>query len=545
MYILKNALRSIGRAKGRNILIGIIALIIAISACVALSIKESANTAREDTLNSMSITAQISLDRTSLMSQFSPQGGGSFDRDGMKEMLQNNSGLTLEEYNKYAESSSVSLTYYSISASLNATDDLEPVDTMGIFSKDDENETQGDNPFGGKGMQMPSKGGFGGKMGNQGDFTVVGYSNDTAMTDFASGAASITSGAVFDEGTQENNCIISEELATYNNLEVGSEITLANPNDDTVTVTLSVVGIYKNNSESNDFMGGFSTAGDSANKIYMSYNALNSIIEASKESAEEVTDEKTGLTTTTAIQGEISYTYVFKNIDDYNSFLTDVKTLGLDESYTVSSSDITNFENSLTPLNNLSKMATYFLAVVFGIGAIILIVINIFNIRERKYEIGVLTSIGMKKSKVALQFVTELFVITLAAIIIGAGIGAVASVPVTNTLLAAQIESNKNTSANIEENFGRDFMGGKGGMMQPPGGNNDFMPSINGGGMSGGFKGLMQDTSNYISQVSYSTNLNVVLQLIVVGVLLTLISSLAAVLFIMRYEPLKILSSRD
>ena len=38
MYIIKNALRCIGRAKGRNILIGIIALVIAVSACLGLSI---------------------------------------------------------------------------------------------------------------------------------------------------------------------------------------------------------------------------------------------------------------------------------------------------------------------------------------------------------------------------------------------------------------------------------------------------------------------------------------------------------------------------
>ena len=53
------------------------------------------------------------------------------------------------------------------------------------------------------------------------------------------------------------------------------------------------------------------------------------------------------------------------------------------------------------PLKNLSTFATYFLIVVLIIGAVILIVLNIFNIRERKYEVGVMTAIGMKKGKVA------------------------------------------------------------------------------------------------------------------------------------------------
>ena len=552
MYILKNALRSISRAKGRNVLIGIIALIIAVSACVALSIKESANTAREDTLSTMSITAQISVDRTSMMSDFKGGDFGSFDRDSMKDLLQNTNDLTLEEYEKYAAANSVSSSYYSLSASLNASGDLEPIDTKGTFSSSQNSENTQSNrpndlPFMGGG-----KGGFSGMRGNQGDFTVVGYSSDDAMTDFTSGNSSIVEGAVFEVGTESYSCIISEDLATYNNLSVGSEIVLANPNDEEVTVTLNVVGIYKNNAETSSVgMGGFSTSTDRANQIYMSYNALSKIIAASEENASDVTDEKTGLTTTTAIQGQLSYTYVFKNVESYEAFDGEARALGLSEDYAISSQDLNAFEQSLTPLNNLAQMATYFLIVVFAIGAIILIVINIFNIRERKYEIGVLTSIGMKKGKVALQFITELFIVTLAAIIIGAGIGAAASVPVTNALLESQIASNQAGKADIEQNFGRDSASGKGGMMEFPGGFGGDMsdiPSAPGGfsgGLKGGFENIMQSTSNYITQVSYSTNLTVILQLIVVGIALTLISSLAAVLFIMRYEPLKILSNRD
>ena len=100
-------------------------------------------------------------------------------------------------------------------------------------------------------------------------------------------------------------------------------------------------------------------------------------------------------------------------------------------------------------------MAGYFLAVVFGIGAIILVVLNIFNVRERKYEIGVLTAIGMKKAKVATQFLVESFVVTIIALVIGAGIGAVSSVPVTNTLLASQIEAQSSNMMQTEASFGR------------------------------------------------------------------------------------------
>ena len=48
-------------------------------------------------------------------------------------------------------------------------------------------------------------------------------------------------------------------------------------------------------------------------------------------------------------------------------------------------------------LNNLSKFALTLLIVV-------LVVITLLNVRERKYEIGVLTAIGANKVKVAAQF---------------------------------------------------------------------------------------------------------------------------------------------
>ena len=101
----------------------------------------------------------------------------------------------------------------------------------------------------------------------------------------------------------------------------------------------------------------------------------------------------------------------FALIDDYNSFDSQARELGLDEVYTISSADINAYEQSLIPLNNLSTMAGYFLIVVIAIGALVLIILNIFSVRERKYEVGVLTAIGMKKWKVATQFIVEILII--------------------------------------------------------------------------------------------------------------------------------------
>ena len=46
-------------------------------------------------------------------------------------------------------------------------------------------------------------------------------------------------------------------------------------------------------------------------------------------------------------------------------------------------------------------------------------VINMINIRERKYEIGVFRTIGMSKLKLTMQFVLELLIISTMSLIIG------------------------------------------------------------------------------------------------------------------------------
>ena len=243
------------------------------------------------------------------------------------------------------------------------------------------------------------------------------------------------------------------------------------------------------------------------------------------------------------ITGTLSATYSFVDTDAYYVFEEEVRTLGLSEDYTVSSSDISSFENSLAPLNTLSTMAGWFLIVILIIGGVILVVLNIFNVRERKYEVGVLTAMGMKKWKVATQFMCEILVVTMIAVMIGAAVGAVSSVPVTNALLEGQVQSQNNQQSQLEENFGRpgDFGGGF------PGGSMGGMPSDFPGNLGGNnpFGDMLNGAADYITEVDSAMNLTVVFQMIGVGLLLTLVASAASVLFIMRYDPLKILANRD
>ncbi len=558
MYIIKNALRCIGRSKGRNILIGIIVLVISVSACIGLSIRQASENAKQETMDNMLITATINFDRQSMMSQMGEGVGGNrgeqphFDRDQFAQMMGNSQALSLDEYKTYAQAESVKDFYYVATMSVNGDDDFLPVST--VSSSEDETareaktEASRMDGMGGKPGFPGGQGGFGGMGMTQSDFTLKGFSSDLAMTDFQSGTASIVEGSVFEEGTDSLDCIISRELALYNSLQVGDVVTITNPNNEEETYELTITGLFTDSSANENSFSpmGFSST-DPANMIYVSYNALSKIVDSSSEVSQVVTDETTGVETETVLVSTLSATYVFADAEDYYSFESEVRELGLDESYIVNSADITAFENSLAPLKTLGSMAGWFLLIILIIGAVILVVLNIFSVRERKYEIGVLTAMGMKKSKVAVQFITEIFMVTIVAVIFGIIIGGVSSVPVTNALLQNQVASQQTKLENMESNFGRPggFMGSE--MGNPP--DRGDMAGISDNMPQGGFRDMFSQAGDavgkYVTEINSAMNLTVVFQMFGIAILLIIFAGMGSVLFIMRYEPLKILANRD
>ena len=527
MYIMKNAWKSIIRNKGRNIMILIITLVIAVTACVSLSIREAAETAKEETAKNLTISAQLTFDRTSAMQNMQEERENEgFDRKRFDFDSLGGSSLTLDDYMKYTEYLSGNDSYYYVvTTSMNGNDSLLPYgteETEENRSSDMPDMDRQDKPEGGlKGMAS-------------GDFTLTGYSSyDALMTMFGEdGSYTIEEGEMFDEKDASYTCIVSNELAMYNNLNVGDILTLENPNYEGETYDFVISGIYAN-AAADEGNSPFSRS-DPANNIYLNTAALSALCEASESAGNMVAGEDGEEMVSAAVTGEVTFTYVFSAVDEYENFKEKAEEAGLPDQYVLSSNDLSAYENSLMPLNTLSTMTGWFFLIVLVIGGIILVVINMFNLRERKYEVGVLSAIGMKKHKVIAQFVCELFLITFSAIVLGAGIGASLSVPVTNTLLEAQVEKTEASAQQINNNFG--FKGG------------DPGEGRFGGGEAQGERPVMEGTpgrmADYIDTVSSATDLNVLFQMILVGALLTVLSSIAALITILQYEPLQILSSR-
>ena len=141
------------------------------------------------------------------------------------------------------------------------------------------------------------------------------------------------------------------------------------------------------------------------------------------------------------------------------------------------------------------------------------------NIRERKYEIGVFRTIGVSKFKLTMQFVLELLIVSIIMLIIGTTIGSYLSKPVGNSLLRNEIEDAKVQNEETSNNFGK---------KEPM----DMMFRDN-------IKVQEIDTINAV------VDIKVVIELLEIGIILTLISSLASMISIQRFSPLTILKERS
>ena len=574
MFVLKNAWRSVVRGKGRNALIVVVVAIIAAAATIGLAIRNAAETARAEGLASTSVTATIGVDREAMMASASESATGSSgegsdsgkpDVDAMRAALDRDA-LTLADYRKYAKASSVLVdTYYTETTSVNATDGFQPVESTTSNTAGASESPSGDS---GDSVGFGMEGGRNGGGMDSGDFSLVGFSSDAAVAAASNGSFTMSEGQVFGyDSSSDGDVIIPKALADFNGISVGDVITVADLSSDDAVYRLTVVGVYKNDSTANTGMNGpmGGTSSDPDNAIYTSVSTLEHLELSAGDGSSDTTDDSdaSGDSTATATsqsRTQLAFTYVLDGKDAYETFARDVEQAGLADGYAVSSTDVDQYEASLVPLDNLSDFALTLLVIVLAVGAVVLVVINLFNIRERRYEVGVLLAIGIRKSKVAAQFVIELLIVTMIGIALGVAGGTVASVPVSDQLLAQQVASQQSQASDARERFGRDtdMSGAPGapgtsagaGGTDTGGAASDASDTPESNGSEGVFapsqtSNAFERAADYVTDIDATVDLAVVARLILIGLALTIVSALAGIIAIIRYEPLQILADRS
>ena len=487
MYIIKNALVSISRNKGRNILIGIIAIVISCAASIALAIKNSATALISSYESQYDVTATIGINRENMKDQMhmdrdATDSERENQKNNMNNIFEEASNITIEDIENYGNSSYVKSYYYQVSVGVNAQD-IEKVSTT---------TNTNDN------QMMRPKDNF--QNISSSDFTLVGYSSLSAMEEFINGKYSITEGSISSD-LESNTCVINSELATNNNLSVNDEITLVDPNNENNTITLTITGIYDEKTDTSSAMGMFTT---SANMIITNTTVVNT------------------LTTDSEMKKTITPTFILTDKESIDKFEEELKEKGLSE-YLKVQTNLDQVEGATNTISNVNTFATTFLIITLIIGGIVLFIINMINIRERRYEIGVLRTIGMKKSLLTFQFLSELVIVSFLGLLIGSFLGSLASIPVSNHLLESEISSSKEQRENINNNFSK-----------PMENNDNRLNHING-----------ITNIEAFNSIDAVVDLKVLGELLVIGIGLTLVSSISSMISIQKFSPLTILKERS
>lgn len=486
MYILKNAYTNITRMKGRNLVIGIIITCITISACIALSIEKSGGNLIASYKDSNPVEVTFGIER----SKMTPGSEQSTTTTVQK--------MTVSDIKKYADSDYVTSYYYTLESTV-SSNDITAISDSDTTSNEDETT---DNNRGGM------------KMMNMGDYRLTAYSDASYITEFTEGTKKMTSGSMFTLEDTENEMIISEALAEANELEVGDEITFYSPNDEDTTYTFTIVGLYEDNTdtEENSFMK--MNAMNSSNQIYTTISAMQKVL--------DTTEDNMG-----PDQGLTAKFYLEK-ASDVEAFTIEVQKKGLDSNYTARTNE-EELMATLSPIEQISKFSGVFVVIILVVGALILSVINLLHIRERKYEIGVLRSIGMSKWKVSLQIVSEIFIVAMVSLMIGTGVGMITSQPVANYLLKEQIANKQAETETAVNNFGSDkFSGGPGSEQKETRNRNRFGKDV-----------------EYVDHLAVQIDGMTILELFGCSLILVLTSSFISIMNINKYEPNKILQSRN
>lgn len=501
--------------KGRTGLLVLVTSAILIFVLAGLTIKNAANSAVESAKSKAGATVTLSVNREAMMKAFKPDSENSSDsNESSGDSSDDSSAVTsvdLATAKSIAEKDDVASYLFTTTTTATAGDGISAISTSS--SSDDTSDSASTD------SNQPDRGG----MMASGDFTITGVNSTDYVADFTSGTSEIKKGVGITSDTADNSAVISSDLADENDLSVGDTFTVSTTVDDTETsYTLTVVGIYDNSSTATTAQM-MSNASNPQNNIY------------------------TNLTTANTMKGETdtldSAIYTLSNPKNMDAFVKEIKSDIDIDSYSVTSSDEI-YEQMLSPLNNISSIAQNIVILVAVAGAVILTLIVILSIRERRYEIGVLMSLGENRLKIIGQFFTELLMVTVVSLVIASFAGNFVGNALGNQLLSSSTSTEQTT-----QNAGPGA-GGPGQDTKSSDSNTDTnsnqKPSApgNGGGRGmGNMVAMATSSSQEIDDLDIKLTGTDVAKLGGIALLISFVSTILASIGIIRMKPKDILTS--
>jgi putative ABC transport system permease protein len=306
---------------------------------------------------------------------------------------------------------------------------------------------------------------------------VTGTSDINSLASLSVDKFNVTSGDKLDASSTNNIAMVGTELATKNNLKVDSTFKAYGQD-------LKVVGVFESGNHFAD--GSFVVPIKTLQKLSSQENQINTMI----------------------VQVD--------SIDNVSVVAADVKTKLADKADVTTSADAT--QTAVAPLENIRSISLYSLIGSLAAGAIIIFLIMIMIVRERRQEIGILKAIGASNAKVVAQFMSESLVFTLLGSVLGIILGFFLANPVLKMLL------NNATSSTT----------GPG----PAGGHSMSMA-----GMAGMMHGAIGGAQSSLQNLQATVGFDLILYGILAALAIAVLGSAIPAFFISKVRPAEVMRS--
>lgn len=481
MNFIKRAFLSVKTRKGKSLLQIFVFTVICVLVLSGISIQSAAEKSSELARQKLGAEVTLQVDIEKMRAQAQSEGGRvRFERtpiaiENAEELV---SYPQLKAYNFYSSTNGIA-------------ENFEPIESEESAEEttDSEQSSQGD--------RMPM--GNGNRMFDA-DVTVEGVVFTDSVQEFLDGESTIIDGRhLTEEDLNKTVTVIEKSLAEQNELVIGDVITVSSVNDEALVQELEIVGIYETTSTGTDQGMNFSFM-NPYNKLYVPFTAASSLKGADYENTID------------------SAIYYMNDPAEIDSFVEEAKQKSsIDfETFTLNANDQL-YQQMVGPIQNVASFSNNVVYLVTIAGAIILGLIVMLSIRERKYEMGVLLAIGENRWKLIGQFVVEIVLVAVLALGISTISGNMVANKIGEQLLSQEIQQTEVTTTPESFRGGRGF----------------------------GMLNQANQQVNPVDEITVEVTAKDLGMLSMIGLLIAVLAALLPSLTVLRLQPKTILTRQD
>jgi putative ABC transport system permease protein len=491
MNYWNRALCSVTRRKGKSIILFAVIFILGNVIAGSIAIQQSSANVEKKIKNDLGATVTIDMDFDKMMEE-----GQSYSPDPLKE----------EVIKQLGKSAYVKNFDYNVKTSL-------------FVKKIKAYEQENSGMVGGLSNMISLKG-----------------TNLLEPLDFKDKKVNLVDGRTFKQEEIDNGkdvAIISKKVAEENGFNVGDKVVLDSSIVDykadgsteevgKLDHPVEIIGIFEpvsvekkksDNKEKQGINEQFLET-EQFNTIYLPNNAVTAISKLEFDKGKELLPERykkaDGTEATFEDISQIVPTYILKSPEDVESFKEEAKS-SVPEGYKLNAST-DQYDQVGGTVKKMSQISGYVVLLAIGASLLIISLVVILFLRDRKHELGIYLSLGETRAKVMQQILIELLLISLIAMCLSLVTGNVLGKMVSESLVANDALSQAEGAANN-------------GVMMIGGSTN--MPSLTTEEVSGAY------------EVKFS--ISYIVTFLIAGLSTVLLSAILPLTYVLRLNPKKIM----